>query len=466
MTRTVTPTAVKRIITKGLTGWEAGKLVLQDLIDSYHKRNSALTEADLDAIHNMRMQGTDVSDYNMFMALCRGFNRGHIMGEWACVDAGLQISNLDGIFRDAKKRRTVELFESSGPRIVTRKQYEDIIAAQKQKKLAFEYNLGYVIEERFYTIAPPEAREEIDEICPDVETAEDFASAIPKKYKVVLKQAVDEIRRLYTSGKLPATFNKADTKEAEPLLVKWKAGRLPEKDTLKLVDMLYIKGQRLYDSEDLPEWKGYANKYHQYMFGDEDECFQHVYAILEDYNGVWVDKNGYYKGPPKASKFVARDSEYLLGLIDHDDRPKNSIETVATELRDRLDTAEQNIRMVLAVKAILDATAEAVGLNIPSKHGELPIPIIRIGAFAGMYNLRLESIKEKRLPWESGETPLDKALKRLPALDLEKLKPSPDSLQELKGNILKDAQGERWLQKKMSSLEYEDGFSFKELMDR
>ena len=44
MTRTVTATAVKRIITKGLTGWEAGKLVLQDLIDCYHHRDSVLTE--------------------------------------------------------------------------------------------------------------------------------------------------------------------------------------------------------------------------------------------------------------------------------------------------------------------------------------------------------------------------------------------------------------------------------------
>ena len=96
--------------------------------------------------------------------------------------------------------------------------------------------------------------------------------------------------------------------------------------------MLIVTGQRLYDCEELPEWKDYADQYHQYMFGDEDERFQHVYAVLEDYTGVWVDKNGYYKGPSKASKFVARDSEYLLVLIDHDDKPNKSIKVVATEL--------------------------------------------------------------------------------------------------------------------------------------
>ena len=95
MTRTVTNKAVKSIITKGLTGWEAGKLVLQDLIDTYHRRESVLTEAELTTIRNMPLQGADVRDYNMFMALCRGFHVGHMLGEWACSDASLQIVFLD-----------------------------------------------------------------------------------------------------------------------------------------------------------------------------------------------------------------------------------------------------------------------------------------------------------------------------------------------------------------------------------
>jgi hypothetical protein len=281
----------------------------------------------------------------------------------------------------------------------------------------------------------------------------------------VLKRAVDEIRRLCTSDKLPATFHKGDAKEAEQLVAKWKAGRLSEKETTKLVEMLFVTAQPLYDCEELPEWKDYMDSYNQFMFEDGDERFQHVYAVLEDYAGVWVGKNGYYKGPPKASEFVARNTEYLLGLIDSDDKPKKSIKAVATELRDRLDTAEQNIRMVLAVKAILDAAAETVGLSIPSKGGMLALPNIRIGAFIGMYNLRLESHKEKRLPWESGDTRLDKALKLLPAIDQEKLKPSAKSIEQLKKDILKDAQGYNWLQTKMRSLECEDDFNFKELLN-
>lgn len=77
----------------------------------------------------------------------------------------------------------------------------------------------------------------------------------------------------------------------------------------------------------------------------------------------------------------------LLGLISRDDKAKKSIERVGAELRDRLDTAEQNIRLFLAVKAFLDAAAETVGLDIPGKGGTLANPYMRLGAFIALYNI-------------------------------------------------------------------------------
>ena len=46
MAQTITAKAISRIITKGLTGWEAGKLILQDFIYEYYGMDSVLTEAD------------------------------------------------------------------------------------------------------------------------------------------------------------------------------------------------------------------------------------------------------------------------------------------------------------------------------------------------------------------------------------------------------------------------------------
>ena len=155
----------------------------------------------------------------------------------------------------------------------------------------------------------------------------------------------------------------------------------------------------------------------------------------------------------------------LGGQINSHGKPGKSIEQVRAELRDRLDTAEQNIRLFLAIKAVLDAAADAVGLDVPRDEGLLAGPNRRLDAFITPYNLRLADLQEERKSWESGETRLEKALKMLPAIEVDRLKPNPDSLKQLKAEILDDARGEDWLRAKAESLECVDGISFKELLN-
>ena len=282
MTKTVTAKAISRIITNGLTGWEAGKLILQNFIYEYYGKNSAFTEADRAFIQNIQHQGNDVTDYNMFMALGRGFYKGSMFAEWLCTDACLRISLLVQILQDADRRRMIELFESAGPSIVTRKQYEDIVEAQRKKKLEFEYNLGYVIEQKFYAIAPEGVRNEIESLGIDIESAEDFATAVNDKYADLYKQAESEIHKLYFEGKLKAVYYEKDKVDFGILINNWKEQKLSEKEILKLVDKIFVSGQQLYECEHLPEWKDYIDKYDQYLFGDEDKRFQHKYVIIED----------------------------------------------------------------------------------------------------------------------------------------------------------------------------------------
>ena len=144
---------------------------------------------------------------------------------------------------------------------------------------------------------------------------------------------------------------------------------------------------------------------------------------------------------------------------------QKSIESVGAELRDRLYAAEKNIRIFLGIKAILDTAIDAVELDVPGDGGMLTDANIRLGANIALYNIRLEELKEEPKSWESGETRLEKVLKMLPAIDPEKLRPSPDSLKQLKSEILKDAQSEEWLRAKVLSLECGDGFNFKEMWD-
>jgi hypothetical protein len=181
---------------------------------------------------------------------------------------------------------------------------------------------------------------------------------------------------------------------------------------------------------------------------------------LEDCSTAWTDENGYYKESRKPSEWITGSTERLLGLISDDDKPKKSIQKVAAELKDRLETATQNIRLFLGIKVILDFAAEAVELDIPGKIGILAHSNIRLDAFISIYNIRLEELHGNRKSSKSSNTRLEKALKMLPSIDTEKLRPSDDSLKQFKDNVLKDAHGEEWLRKKVLSLEYEDGFSF------
>jgi hypothetical protein len=463
MTRTVTHAAVKRVITRGLTGWQAGKLVLQDLIDGFFGKDPVLSESYLATIRSMRMEGGDVRNYNMFMALCRSFHAGYMLAQWSCTDACLQIEWLDRALENADRRRTVGLFESFGPHVVTPKQYEEIVAAQKEKKLDFEFGLGYVIEERFYAIAPPEAKTAINELGVDIESLGDLIAAVPEAYDGLCGQAIDEIRRLCTSGKLSVVYSDQDAKEVRSSLRRWKKDGLSSDEAVQLVDRFSVTGRALCGCRDLPEWKSFIDEYQRHWF-DDDERFRHAYAVLGDCPVSWLDKHGSYRGPEPPSDWITHGTESMLGLSTHEGKAKKSIKRVGAELRDHLDTAEQNIRMFMAIKAVLDSAADAVDLEVPGDASVLAGADIRLNAFTKLYNIRLEELREEETSG-SKLTRLEKALLLLPSINLEQLKPSVESLKRLQDGILEDARDESWLRTKARSLEYPDGVRFDDVLN-
>jgi len=174
-----------------------------------------------------------------------------------------------------------------------------------------------------------------------------------------------------------------------------------------------------------------------------------------------MDKRGHYKAPTRPSEWITHTRELLLGLTTYDNKARKSIERAGAELRDGLDTAEQNIRMFLAIKMVLDTAADAVKLDVPGGGSVLANPDTRLDAFINLYNIRLEELKGER----KHGTRLEKALMLLPAIDVDKLKPTPDSVEHLKSQVLNDARGEEWLRIKVQSLECMDGISFKELLN-
>ena len=62
-----TKTDIKRLLSKGLTGREAGKLALQDFWEQDHFREGFLSDRDLSAIKASLRTSQDINDYNSYM---------------------------------------------------------------------------------------------------------------------------------------------------------------------------------------------------------------------------------------------------------------------------------------------------------------------------------------------------------------------------------------------------------------
>jgi hypothetical protein len=168
MARKLTKEAIRGLLNKGLTGWERGKLVIQDFADRYCEKPPFLTDADVAEIKRGLSGDKNIKDYNDLMAMGRGIEKGLMVCCMTWPEACLDLYTLIEMLNVVEKKNIIDMLASCKPRVVTAKQYQDIVAAQREKKLKFDYCLGYVIEERFYAIAPAGARDEIDEICSDI----------------------------------------------------------------------------------------------------------------------------------------------------------------------------------------------------------------------------------------------------------------------------------------------------------
>lgn len=269
---------------------------------------------------------------------------------------------------------------------------------------------------------------------------------------------------MYVSDKLPAICREADAEKAEPLIAKWRENQLSMEDTVWLAEMLYVTGQQLNYCAETPEWKGFIDNYQRYLF-DEDEIFRHAYAVIEQCPENCTDEQGCYKRFAKPGEWLTESRELGLGLIDYNGKEKKSIQSVGACLRKILDDAEQNIRLFIAIKTILDTAVEVVELIMPDNKGTLMDPDARLNAAITLYNIRIEELNEKRFRWNSEESLLEKALKMLPAIDIEKLKPCTESLTPLDNVIFKENERGEWLKEKIYVLKYNNDFSFESLIE-
>lgn len=345
---------IKKVLSKGLTGREAGKLIFQDnwLVDT--RRGGFLSERDMSSIKAGLKTDRDIKEYNSYVRL------------YKYVDYTLKEVRITGLEAEAflhytylllqtyEKAEAFQLAYMQIPAIVTQKQYEELSAKQRAYKLKSVLSLQEVIS--VFSGVELEYVLEEDEPEPVIDFQKDER----------LIQAVERIKELLKSGKLkPLKLEKWDDYYQAHKL---KLPAQPVKEVIEMLDKLltgelqYDEGDgirltvfRVKDSYELDELKGWLEQFIDTYMPNYDEetsarpadMMQSQYvAIIQNPLPEDLDKRGYW---------IERD---YLGSSLKPDAEKDS-ETITLFLH----SSKERIKGFLGIQSVLEAISRVIDVD-------------------------------------------------------------------------------------------------------
>lgn len=237
---------VKKLLGKGLTGKEAGKLVLQDnwLVD--HGKAGFLSEKDVNTIKYSLKSTQYIQDYNSYIETYRILDYTMRQADIARLEAEKMILALDQYLLMAVNKVMSEHTDSIlRPTIMTEKQYQEVKAIQRDKFMKAVHTMAEIILWRLEEKDPGYLKEE----------EEDYISEPDLEYLVEeepdrLREAVLEIIQLLKTGQIqPVTFSEKYVKKLKDLEAErqpiYEATHIDLEDT----DQDWIKGRILTQEE-------------------------------------------------------------------------------------------------------------------------------------------------------------------------------------------------------------------------
>lgn len=351
-----TKTDIKKILSKGLTGREAGKLIFQDnwLVDT--RRGGFLSERDMSSIKAGLKTDRDIKEYNSYVRL------------YKYVDYTLKEARIVSLEAEVYLHITYRILDAYGvseafrwaemyiPAIVTQKQYEELKIKQRALKLdqvsSLQELISYLAEVDFEII--------VDDDEPESESEIDFQN------DERLIQAVEQIKELLKAGKLhPLKLKKREdyydghklkipaqpVQEVVEMLDKFLTGELQygEDDSLRLT---VFRGKNLYETEELEgfikSWiEEYTPNWDVETGARPEGMMQSRYvAIIQnplpedlDKRGYWIERDylGSYRKPD-----TKRDSGLITGLMD---------------------ASKERIKGFLGVQSVLEAISKVIEVD-------------------------------------------------------------------------------------------------------
>jgi hypothetical protein len=345
---------IRKILSKGLTGREAGKLVFQDNWLTDTRRGGFLSEKEMASIRAGLRSDKDIKEYNSYVRLYRYVD--YTLKEARIVSLEAE-SFLNYVYRMLEVYEKAEAFKLAYwyiPAIVTQKQYEELKAKQKAIKLEQVSSLQEIIS--YLADVDLEPLLEEDEPEPVIDFQKDER----------LIKAVEQIKELLKAGKLkPLKLNKWDdyydshklkipaqpVKEVIEMLDKLLSGELQydEDDALRLT---VFRGKSLYELEELEafikKWiEEYTPNWDEETSARPADMMQSQYvAIIQNPGPDNLDKRGYW---------IERD--YLGSRLDK--KAERDTEAITVFM----DASKERIKGFLAIQSVLEAISKVIEVD-------------------------------------------------------------------------------------------------------
>lgn len=479
-----TKTDIKRLLSKGLTGREAGKLALQDFWEEDHFREGFLSERDLSAIKASLKTPKDIQDYNSYMDTYK-------ILDYTLKDLHIISLELQRRLSALSRLSMMYLFDATSvfelidrPLIMTEKQYKEYKKEAKESLLNELHSLEDIIDRNAFGLDPEDIDWDklgLDPIkyldCPDDRI---FTEWIKEEAPGLWKFIISEILELVRAGSLKAVY--ITGKDREKLDILWneikdlraEISKLPREEKIEMLyhssahkeldikikkldqqeeDFLQSLYKKAIDKNDQTELIKALEKLLEGSLTKEEEEGLILYTFSSGrdlYNSglpewiEWIDKY------PGYSKDL--DSRGIAIVVDPDPKKVDdkghyksiyrSYNETLTQDRDfdLIDTftsttklAKEEIKVILAFQAIIQTLSEVIGIDFTE---DIKVWIKDVESEIEEYNrlkMRIESTDH--IPEEVKQT--------LPYLDINKFKPSAKTTKYLKDRLSMSL-GDNW----------------------
>lgn len=345
---------IKRLLSKGFTGKEAGRLIFHDNWLADTGRGGFLSERDMASLKAGLRTDRDIKEYNSYVRLYKYVDYTLKEVRIASLEAESYLNYTYMMLQTYEHAEAYRMAYMYIPAIVTQRQYEELSAKQKDIMLKRVMTLQELIS----NLSGVDLEYILDEDEP--EPVIDF-----QKYERLI-QAVEKIKELLRGGKLKPLKLKEwgnyydahklkipaqPVKEVVEMLDKLLTGEL-QYDEDNSLDLTVFRGQNLYEIEELGGWikaeiEDYVPNWDTETGARPADMMQSRYvAIIQNPLPEDLDKRGYW---------IERD---YLGYNLKPDAKKDS-ETITTFLH----ASKERIKGFLAVQSVLEAISKVIELD-------------------------------------------------------------------------------------------------------